>query len=200
MVLLLSVGWWGCHPARLVETRPWLGPKVSEFDLLEKAPAERHLLYGLAYESQGELREALRHYQRASRSESSIAEAYLGMCRIHFLRGRSRKACAAGRKALNLSPSLYVDLNDFLWNQASLRRPPAMAVRLAHWVVEMAGEDRAHCLDTLAFIRIQRGELAEAEIALDEAEKGAERDPVLKAWILHHRAAIAEQRGVARQE
>jgi len=201
-VTLLCVGLLGCHPGRLLEVRPWLRSNPSDFDLLENAPPERHLTYALAYETQGEFKQSLQHYRIACQDESLLSQARLGMARVSFLRGQSRKALSWAREAMDLDGSLSSDLNDFLWAQATLDNTPRASVDLARLAVENSQEHRAGCLDTLAFIYIQRGKLVEAEKSLDQAQQAISQDmakeiPALQAWILFHRAVIAERKGNA---
>jgi len=99
--------------------------------------------------------------------------------------GRDEQALAAFEAALALEPGLPVLQNDVAWSLARLRRDLDRALALAGQAAT-ASEYDPNVLDTLAFVRLARGEAGAALESADRALRGA--DPTLRPHLEYLRA------------
>jgi arylsulfatase A-like enzyme/tetratricopeptide (TPR) repeat protein len=120
----------------------------------------------------GRLSEALKRIWNARRAyprEASLALAHGGLLEAD---GSLERALAARERALSLAPEDVGARNDVAWSLALLGRDLDRALDLAEGVVEQAGA-APELLDTLATVRLRRGETEQAleltERALTEA-------------------------------
>ncbi len=99
--------------------------------------------------------------------------------------GRDEEALAAFEAALALEPDLAVLQNDVAWALARLRRDLDRALALAARAAA-ASENDPSVLDTLAFVRLTRGDAAEALAVADRALRGG--GPELRGHLQYVRA------------
>jgi len=99
--------------------------------------------------------------------------------------GHDDAALAAFEAALALEPASVVIQNDVAWALARARRDLDRALALAAQAAA-ASDDAANVLDTLAFVRLVRGEAGEALAVADRALRSA--PPDLRAHLEYVRA------------
>jgi len=107
-----------------------------------------------ALTSVGRINDAIEHYQQALRLKPDFAMAHHNLARVLASVGKTAEAMDQYQQLLQLTPDSIEVLNDLAWLLATQEPPEAggaaRAVRLAQRARELAGEENAQCLDTLA--------------------------------------------------
>jgi tetratricopeptide (TPR) repeat protein len=106
--------------------------------------------------------------------------------------GSLERALAARERALSLAPEDVAARNDVAWSLALLDRDLGRALDLAEGVVAQV-EGSPEPLDTLATVRLRRGETKQALELTQHALREAEGDT--RAHLLYLQAEALAQRG-----
>ena len=146
---------------------------LAAFPEPELARPEVAIRLATAEQRGGRLPDALKRIWKARRAHPRNASLALAHGRLLEADGSLERALAARERALALAPDRVAARNDVAWSLARLGRDLDRALDLAEGVVEQAGAV-PELLDTLATVRLRRGETEQAlelvERALTEAE------------------------------
>lgn len=127
-----------------------------------------HLRLGKIYESNGNLRPALREYQRARRMRKNDSRPYFGIGNIQLRSGELIKAEKSYKKAIRRYSKVGVYYNNLAWVYINQKRYGE-----AHTMVKKgASLDKGRSyiyLDTMGVIEMRQGNFAVAEQKLKEA-------------------------------
>jgi arylsulfatase A-like enzyme/tetratricopeptide (TPR) repeat protein len=146
---------------------------LTEFPERELTRPEVAIRLASAEQRIGQLPDALKRIWKARRAHPRNAQLALMHGRLLEAEGSLERALAARERALVLAPEDVAARNDVAWTLALLDRDLDRALELAEGVVAQAGAV-PELLDTLAMVRLRRGEFAQVleltERALTEAE------------------------------
>lgn len=154
-------------------TAPQLVQKTSEksktFDNKNSAMSfDDHLRLGKIYESDGNLRPALREYQRARLMRKQDSRPYFGIGNIQLRSGEFAKAEKSYKKAIRRYSKVGVYYNNLAWvyiNQKRYEEAHVMATKGAS-----LDKSRSYIyLDTIGVIEMRQGNFTAAEQKLKEA-------------------------------
>jgi len=129
---------------------------------------EDHLRLGRIYESNGNLRPALREYERARKMRKKDSRPYFGMGNIQLRSGDLDRAQWSYKKAIKYDPSVGVYYNNLAWVYIKMQRYTeayAMATRGA----ELDLRRPYIYLDTIGVIEMRLGNFERAERKLKQA-------------------------------
>jgi len=142
---------------------------------------EEHLRLGGIYESNGNLRPALREYERARDMRPGDGRSYFGIANVQLRLGSPGDAEDGYKKAIELDPSTGVYFNNLAWVYIKMQRYTdaySMATRGA-----ALDPRRPYIyLDTIGVVEMRLGNLSRAEQKLKEA--AALMPPANRAGLL----------------
>lgn len=152
---------------------------------------EEHLTLGAAYEAQNMRSRAGKEYGAALRLDQKSIAALIALGNLAFQDMNLVEAEIYYRKALKLEPK-HVGANNNLATVFLLRGTRLkLAEHLAKTALEASGPYRSYVLDTLANVYMRQGRIAEAKLALDEAERGVHpMNELLRAHIAQSRRQL----------
>lgn len=115
----------------------------------------------------GDVEGALSLLERAEEAEPERADVRYSTARLLLRMGRREEGLASLREALRIDPSHARAANDLAWNLAAEGEALDRALTLAARAVRL--EPGATTLDTLGYVRLQRGEASRARSRFEEA-------------------------------
>jgi tetratricopeptide (TPR) repeat protein len=132
---------------------------------------QENLDLGVAYERQGKLDLAARHYERALRRDRALVQARVNLGNVRVAQGEYAKAKEEYRKALALRPEHPAATNNLAWAailsgsdiEDSAARMEALVLREEHRSPAL--------LDTVGVLRMRLSRPRAAEEAFEEAER-----------------------------
>ncbi len=145
-------------------------------DLAQQSPDDKnhsmsfddHLRLGKIYESNGNLRPALREYQRARRMRKNDSRPYFGIGNIQLRSGEFTRAEKSYKKAIRRYSRVGVYYNNLAWvyiNQKRYGEARSMVTKGAR-----LDKGRSYIyLDTIGVIEMRQGNFTAAEQKLKEA-------------------------------
>lgn len=154
ILLILSVLLAGCSVPRVIV-------------LNDPLDARGHNDLGASYEARGEADLALREYERAAELDPAWGRPLVNRANVLAARGDWAGAAESLRGALRREPGNAEAMNNLAWVLLKSGAPDR-AVSWAEEAVALAPSEPAY-LDTLAEIRIARGERQAAALLVDRA-------------------------------
>ncbi len=157
--------------------------------------ASAHYVLGSLELKRGQLTPATEALASAVRLDPTLVGAHVSLGSAYERKGDTEQAVAAYRKAAALAPKDPLPPNNAAWALAVRGRSLDEALALATTAQRLATGNPAHAaslpriLDTLGFVRYQRGEYAEAEDVLRRAAEAAPRDATI-----HYHLALTYHR------
>lgn len=148
---------------------------------------------GRLYWERGNRDEAEKTYRKAVELNPSYADGYASLGYMVKTRGQLDEAEKMYRKALELDPNLVAACNGLAGLLANAGTGLDEALALAQRALKTATNNPAF-LDTLGWVRFQRGELPEAEATLKQALELAGENPPASE-IREHLKKVAEKKG-----
>jgi tetratricopeptide (TPR) repeat protein len=140
--------------------------------------AEAYYNLGMALAALGRANEAIDHLYQAVRLKPDFAMARGKLANVLASVGRNNESIEQYHQALQLMPDSLETVNNLAWLLASCEPAeggdPARAVQLAERARELAGQENAQVLDTLAAAYAAVGRFPEAVVAAERAVQLAE--------------------------
>jgi tetratricopeptide (TPR) repeat protein len=127
---------------------------------------------------QGDLSSAVQGFDAAAKLEPKVTSYAYSAAQLTFAQGRNDDAEARLREIVKRDPSHAGARNDLAWILAEKKADLDLALALAEEAHRI--EPSPDFLDTLGFVRMQRGEIAAAVAALEEAVQGRADSPSIR--------------------
>ena len=139
---------------------------------------EAHNNLGLALAARGMTDEAIEHYREVLRRQPNDPKAHFNLGGALARQGKTGEALEHYHQVLQQMPDSIEVLNDLAWLLATREKAeggdPDRAIELARRAREVAGQETAHCLDTLAAAYAAAGRYDDAAITAQRAAELAE--------------------------
>ncbi len=165
---------------------------LAEFPESELARPEVAIRLASAEQRAGHLSEALKRIWSARRTHPRDVRLALAHGGLLEADGSLERALAARERALSLAPEDLAARNDVAWSLALLDQDLDRALGLAEGVVEQVGAV-PELLDTLATVRLRRGETKQVLELTERALTNAEGET--RAHLLYLQAEALAQSG-----
>jgi len=137
---------------------------------------------------QGNIKEAIQHYQKALQIDPNISGTYYNLANIYFQQGKIPLAIENYKQILTIEPDSAKAMNYLAWIMAAFNEEefhnPQQAIKLAEHACELTNYKNADFLDTLSLAYAAAGKFPQAietaQLALKIAQDSNQNDAAQK--------------------